>query len=340
MMAKAYLEKTARVRLALAGSRVDRPPISFWAHNFARENSAEELANETVSQFRRYDWDFIKIQSRASAFSEDWGNRYRRSVERAVSPTLLSWPVHSVADLKALKPLNLLAGALGEQIAALRAVRASVGPEVPILSTVFAPAMVLSYLVGESAATMLEYVRSHPTETSAALQVISETYQEYAQACLENGADGIFFAVKAASSGQMTWDEYRRFGLPFDAPVLEAAGRGWLNMLHLCGQGLYFEVVDSLPSSLLNWDIDLGNPSLAEGGRRARRAVIGGVSAKPRIRDMRPDEVAAQVRAALNDTGGVRMMIGPGCSISPDTPEENMIAAKAALDDWQPPRKP
>ena len=35
-------------------------------------------------------------------------------------------------------------------------------------------------------------------------EAISETYQEYAQACLENGADGVFFAVKAAAAGEMT----------------------------------------------------------------------------------------------------------------------------------------
>ncbi len=158
-MADAPLGKADRVRRALAGDPVDRPPISFWAHNYVRENSAEDLAEETVGQFRRYGWDFIKIQSRASSFSEDWGTRYQPSSERAARPRLLDWPVRSVADLRSLRPLNPLAGTLGEQIAALRLIRESVGPEVPVISTLFAPAMVLSYLVGESAGRMLEYVR-------------------------------------------------------------------------------------------------------------------------------------------------------------------------------------
>jgi len=37
------MEKAERVRGALAGAPVDRPPISFWWHNFAREHSADEL---------------------------------------------------------------------------------------------------------------------------------------------------------------------------------------------------------------------------------------------------------------------------------------------------------
>lgn len=330
--------RAQRVRLALAGAPLDRAPISFWAHNFARENSAEALAGETLRQSRRHDWDFIKIQSRASCFAEGWGNRYRVSTERAAPPELLDWPARSAADLEKIRPLDPATGALGEQLTALRTIRRDVGPDVPILTTLFAPAMVLTYLTGESPQRMLELVRSHPASVVTALGVIRDTYVAYAQACLENGADGIFFAIKAASAEQMTRDEYARFGLPFDRPILDAARRGWLNMLHLCGPHLYFEVVDDLPSPLLNWGLDAGNPRMAEGRDRARRAVIGGVSPKPRIREMSPTEVADEVRTALSSTNGVSVMIGPGCSISPDTPEANLDAARDATTRWKPAR--
>jgi uroporphyrinogen decarboxylase len=337
-MTIAEQSRAERVRLALAGAPVDRPPISFWAHNFARENSAEELAGETLRQFRRHDWDFIKIQSRASCFAEGWGNRYRVSTERATPPELLGWPVRSAADLEKIRPLDPATGALGEQLSALRTIRRDVGPDVPILSTLFAPAMVLTYLAGESSQRVLELVRSHPAAVATALGAIRDTYVAYAQACLENGADGIFFAIKAASAAQMTREEYARFGLPFDRPILDAARRGWLNMLHLCGPHLYFEVVDELPSPLLNWGLDAGNPGMAEGRDRAKRAVIGGVSPKPRIREMAPAEVVEEVRVALSATNGVGVMIGPGCSISPDTPEANLDAARAAVAAWKPAR--
>lgn len=97
-MATAVLSKIERIRRTLAAEVVDRPPISFWAHNFARENSAEELALEAVEQFRRYDWDFMKVQSRASVFAETWGSRYRFSSQRVVPPTLVDWPVRSIVE--------------------------------------------------------------------------------------------------------------------------------------------------------------------------------------------------------------------------------------------------
>ena len=197
------MTKRARVTAALQGEPVDRPPISFWMHNFGQENSAEALAAETVRVYRRYDWDFIKIQSRASVFAEMWGSRYRFSDQVAVPPTLLDWPIRSEADLRALRPADPTTGALGEQLDALRAIRRAVGPDVPILQTVFAPAMVLSFLVN-GVPDLLAYVRQAPAAAHAALAAIRETLAAYAQAAVEHGADGIFFAVKAADADQMT----------------------------------------------------------------------------------------------------------------------------------------
>jgi uroporphyrinogen decarboxylase len=131
----------------------------------------------------------------------------------------------------------------------------------------------------------------------------------------------------------MSRDEYAEFGLPYDRLVLDAAAKGWLNMLHLCGDQLYFEVSADLPSPLVNWALSSANPSLAAGRDRARRAVIGGVSAKPMIGVMTPEQVAGEVHAALAETGGRQVMIGPGCSISPDTPEANLRAAFAAVSE-------
>jgi uroporphyrinogen decarboxylase len=193
--------------------------------------------------------------------------------------------------------------------------------------------MVLSFLVN-GVPDLLAYVREAPEATHAALAALQETLSDYAQAALEQGADGIFFAVKAADGDQLTRAQYAEFGLPYDRPVLDAAAGGWLNLLHLCGDHLYFEVAGDLPSPLISWALSPDNPSLAAGRTRARRAVIGGVSPKPQIREMTPAQVAAEVDAALADTRGVQMMIGPGCSVSPDTPEANLDAAIHALAAW------
>jgi len=60
-----------RVRASLAGEETDRPPVSMWRHFFEDETSAEGLAEAMLGFQRRYDWDFMKVNPRASYHAED-----------------------------------------------------------------------------------------------------------------------------------------------------------------------------------------------------------------------------------------------------------------------------
>src|SRR5215211_359716 len=80
-----------RLRAALAGEPVDRPPISLWWHDFEREWSAEGMADATVEAYHTYDWDLVKLNPRATYYFEAWGSRYEptgNSQPRLVTPAL------------------------------------------------------------------------------------------------------------------------------------------------------------------------------------------------------------------------------------------------------------
>ena len=98
------MNRRARVLAALRGQPVDRVPISFWLHNFATENSARGLADETLRLEREFGWDFLKPQSRAQGFAEMWGLTYRPSGERAVPYTVTRTPLAAGADFARLQP--------------------------------------------------------------------------------------------------------------------------------------------------------------------------------------------------------------------------------------------
>jgi len=59
--------------------------------------------------------------------------------------------------------------------------------------------------------------------------------------------------------------------------------------------------------------------------------VMGGVSVKTTLPDGTPEEVAAEVSRALDQTGRRRVLIAPGCSVPPRTPRANLEAAAAAV---------
>lgn len=323
------MTKRERVMAALGGKAVDRVPLAFWLHNFATENSAEGLAAETLRLAEAFDWDYLKPQSRAQCFAEAWGLRYNPSREQAVPFTVTHAPVADAVDLGRLAPVDPRAGALGEQLQALRAIRLRVGPATPIVWTVFSPLMVLPMLLRGGRDQALALLRAEPRAVERALGAMTETLGAYARECLAAGADGLFYATNMATREQIGPEECRRFQRPWDLRILAEVAAAPFNLLHVCGTGILFEEFADYPVTALSWATVPGNPSLAEAHRRCGRAVVGGMPAKPGIAAMTEDALAGRVRAAVAEMNGRWLLLGPDCSVNPDTPEALMRAAGA-----------
>ena len=326
------MTKRARVLAALRGEAVDRVPIAFWLHNFATENSADGLTAETVRLAHTFDWDFLKPQSRAQCFAEMWGLRYRPSTERAVQFSVTHTPLAGAADVARLQPVDPRGGALGEQLAALRQIRAAVGADTPIIWTIFAPLMVMPYLLTGGRAQALAIARDDPKAMDAGLAAIAATLAGYARACLEAGADGLFYATNVARRDDgISAEACRRFQRPHDLRVLDAVAQAPFNLLHVCGPGVHFDEFVDYPVTAFSWALGGGNPSLAEVHRRTGRAVVGGLPAKPEIAAMSAAELAARARHAVEEMQSRALLLGPDCSINPDTPEALLHAAAAVV---------
>lgn len=324
------MTRRQRVFAALRGAPVDRVPLSFWLHHFVAENSARGLADETLRLARTFDWDYLKPQSRAQAFAEMWGLTYRPSTDRAREFVVTHAPLADARDVARLAALDPRRGALGEQLEALRLIRAAVGADTPIIWTVFAPMMVMPYLLRGGREQALALCRAEPKAMEAGLSALAETLAAYAAVCLEAGADGLFYATNMARADGLTANECRRFQRPFDLRVLGAVARAPFTVLHVCGPAVHFDEFADYPVTAFSWALVADNPSLAEGHRRTGRAVVGGLPAKPEIATMSGQALAGRVRRALDEMHGRSLLLGPDCSINPDTPEALLHAAAAA----------
>ena len=327
------MTKRERVMAALRGDAVDRVPLSFWMHNFAAENSVKEFVAESLRLARQFDWDYLKPQSRAQCFAEAWGLQYRASGEQAVPYTRTHAACADANGLRRLQPADPAAGALGEQLDALRQIRAAVGPNTPIIWTVFSPLMVVPYLLPGGVEQALAIAREEPVALEAALGAIAQTLAGYARLALAAGADGLFYATNVARRDLLSAAECRRFQRPYDQLVLAAAATAPFNVLHVCGAGVLFDEFVDYPVQAVSWALAESNPSLAEGRLRTGRAAMGGLPAKPVIATLMPDAVAVRARAAVSEMNGRGLLLGPDCSINPDTPEVLLHAARAAIDD-------
>jgi len=261
------MTKRERLAAAIAGRPVDRLPVTLWRHFFVEEVSREGLVGAMLRWQRTCDWDFLKINPRASYHVEDWGNRYESSGSEHVPPTLVHARIRSPDDFRRLDRLapGPQAPVLADHLAAVADLRKALGPDVPMLMTVFTPMSIAADLAG-GPQDLAALIAQDPPLVHVGLRVITDTFTDFAARCVEAGADGIFLATThMATRANFTAEQYEEFGRPYDLEVLAAVRDAPLNLLHVCkAQALVRELAD-YPVPLLNWDTaEPSNPGLAD----------------------------------------------------------------------------
>jgi uroporphyrinogen decarboxylase len=336
------LTKRERLAAAVAGRPVDRLPVSLWRHFFVEETTREGLVGAMLRWQRTYDWDFLKINPRASYHVEDWGNHYERSGNEHIPPTLVRARIHAPEDFRQLKRLTPgpQAPVLADHLAAVADLRKALGPDEPMLMTVFTPMSIAADLAGGPQG-LAALIAQDPPLVHVGLRTITDTFADFAARCVEAGADGIFLATThMATRANFTPDQYGEFGRPYDLEVLAAVRDAPLNLLHVCKvQALVRELAD-YPVALLNWDTaEPSNPGLADMARQVERggspdlprsdvhggcgdpprivgkALVGGLDRRLFVEPGGKEMLLRQARAARDAMAGRPFVLGSTCTI-------------------------
>ena len=187
-----------RVEAALALGLGDRPPVGAWGHTYREEWSPEDLAAITVQRARRFGWDFVKFQPRASSFAEAFGSVYQPSGHKLKGPVMESAAVPDVESWRDVSLVN--ANALDDQVSSIGIVARELGPGVPVIQTVFSPITVAGYLVGKSKSRALRELRRSPELMRPALERIADALVDFSRRSVEAGAAGVFYAISGYAS--------------------------------------------------------------------------------------------------------------------------------------------
>jgi uroporphyrinogen decarboxylase len=339
------LSKRERVDAALKGEAVDRVPVAAWRHFIPEETSAEQLAAVSLKHFHDFDWDWLKVNPRATYYAEAFGNRYDYSDYESVLPRLIEGPLDTLADLHKIAPVNPTGGVFAEQLDVVKRIKQGIGGA-HFVQTVFSPLSVLAFLLARADEHKIDKllsaqydglrraIREQPEATHAALNAIATTLGAYAAATIDAGASGIFFAiVKLARRDVLTETEYAQFGRPYDLKVLAAVQGAPFNLLHVCGPSVYFDAVKDFPVHAINWAaLGQNNPSVGSAYCLTQRALIGGVDELGTLQTGTPEQVVAEAQEAIRTTGGRRFLLTPGCGTAMDVPAANLRALRHAAD--------
>lgn len=329
-MAPRRLSHIERVQACLGSGSLDRPPVALWRHFPVDDQSPEGLAAATLFFQRTYDFDLVKVTPASSFCLKDWGveDEWRGNLEgtRDYTRAVIQQP----EDWEHLAVLDPSRGFLARQLASLRILINELGPEVPVIQTIFNPLSQAKNLVGSE--NLGVHLRRYPDALHAGLITITESTRLFIEAARMTGIAGIFFAVQHAQFSMLSKDEYKVFGRNYDLKVLETAQGFWLNMLHLHGEDVMFNQVADYPVAVINWHDRDTYPSLSEALVRFPGAVCGGLS---RIRTMvlgTPEQVTAEARSAIEATRGQRFILGTGCVMPIIAPHGNILAARRSVE--------
>ncbi len=301
------MTKLERFNAAVRGDDVDRLPVCMWVHFASEHYSGEETARLHVNFFKTYDWDFMKTM-----------NDYRLPLPGAPNVTTRE-------HLLAFKPLPMDHPTYANQLACLRRIRAEIGPDVAILDTLFDPLQTLVRGTGRHARDL---VLSNPEAGHVALEAITQTLIAYIGELRKLGVNGLFYSINGAvepAKGGLTDAQYAEFVAPYDQRILQAA-EGMTRIAHVHGFHLRFERCLSYPVEVFSWSHLATPPSLAEARKLTTAALLGGMD-ETKIAYQSVDDVRADITRSVEEAGPRKLLIGPGCTVPPDTPYRLLKAA-------------
>jgi uroporphyrinogen decarboxylase len=222
-------------------------------------------------------------------------------------------------------------GTFGAQIRTVPRVRQAVGLDVPLVATLFSP---LTEALGFAGAERLRaHIVESPSTVHGALAVIAGNLAGLATTLIEGGLMASTSPNRAADA-LLSEAQFAEYGRPYAMAVLNACREGWLNVLHAHGEhDLLLAAVLDFPVQVVSWRDRLIGISLRQVRELAPgRTLMGGLNERGAITTGPMEAIAAEMRDALEQTGGRGHILAPRCSVPDDNPEEWLRAARAAVE--------
>ena len=309
-----YMTRTERVQATVNGVELDRIPVCFW-HHFQPEGSGRAMAEATLRFFDdEFDLDIAKVMP-------DLPYPFPKQ------------SISSVEDWRLIEPIDSLRSRyFRERAEAVALLRDALGYDTPVIMTIFSPLAEAMYAARDRE-QFLAHMREHPVVIHEALATIAENLAAHARDVIDAGADGIFFALQGCSRSVMTEQQYKEFGRPYDLIALRGASSGWLNILHVHGEkDLMFDQALDYPVQVLNWSDRITGPSLREARVKTSKCLMGGWNEFGALHQGPEDQIEAEAKDALAQTGGRKFILANGCSVPDDTDHRWLEAARAVVE--------
>jgi len=331
-----------RVMTVLAGGIPDRVPTDL--HNFLPAakaagmrlsecfRSGELMAESQVLAWRRFGHDMLLIENGTAALAQAMGCGVIYPDDTA--PLAVEPALRDLRDIDKLRPPDPERDfPLNEVLRAVTILRREFGDRVFVMGRADQGPMSLAAMLRGHSRFFLDIA----DETNAPLveglmDVCAAAGLRYAMALKAAGAHGT--SLGELGSDTISPAMYRRFTLPRLKRFYAALnGVRFPASLHQCGNTAAV-LGDMAASGAAILELDPSTSlRAAKDATRGRAAVLGMVDPANVLDRGTPEKVTAKCREAIEVLApGGGFILGPGCALTPETPEENVMALVEAAE--------
>ncbi|MDD3335531.1 MAG: uroporphyrinogen decarboxylase family protein [Eubacteriales bacterium] len=311
------MNKMERVKAAISKQPVDHVPACFSLH-FPKEVASGDAAIKAHLDFyRQTDTDILKIMNENLVpeigemnSPQDWNK-------------IPSYNRHSPFMQKQLDMIKRLLDQAGD-VYSLATIHGICASSIHPLEQRYGYVPVRKMFV--------EQMRTNKQPMLDARHRIADAMSDLAQACIEIGCNGIYYAALGGEKHFYTDEEFAEAVEPFDRQILTAAreAKGDV-LLHICKENLemsryrnYGDLCD-----IVNWGVYEAPYSLEDGRKLfPNAAIMGGLANRSGVLvDGTIPELEAAVRKVIHDFGEKGFILGADCTLPTEIPYERIMAA-------------
>lgn len=324
----------------------DRPPISAWRHFTDLEHSgAEMLANAMLDWHNKYDWDYMKVNSRAVYYEEIWGAEFDYNAYNGkLCPPCITPAIECKEDLEKIIEMPPSCRPLQEQIDAAKLLVDRLDDGAPVFYSLFAPTAIFQklcnvdsigrYRKASRGDLMVTLMHEEPELVHKALKNIANTMAAYVQEMAKTGVYGFFYAATGLSrTGYLTREEWDEFVRPYDMITLEAMGK-CAPMLHACGIQVNPQWFADYPIKILHWpESATGNPSLDSSVDWIGKSIVPMGGCDERLFGQnKAKEIYDMSKSTQERMKNIPFILAPDCSILPNSMDEEIKAFRSSVE--------
>ncbi len=302
------MNKIERVRAALGGEQVDRVPASFWFHFPPAQAHGESSVKAHLKYYRESGIDFLKVMNE---------HPYQGNVS-----------VKTPADWKQLRPAPLSSPLYQEQLDEVKGIVDELGDECLIITTIFGPFSSGNHAGGHM---VTEHLKADPDSVHQGLATIADSLAEFALACVDAGASGIYYSAQGGAQDRFTEEAFLYYIKPHDLTILDAIrDHGEFHLLHICKDRVRLPLYADYPGHAVNWAATKNNLNLQEGRELFNRSIVGGLDDRGVVVDGSPEAIKATVRQVITGFGTEGLIVGADCTFPTDIDVSNIRLAVEA----------